>query len=151
MLPYLNNSAVVIAAGNTGEYCPLCRNFQPMMSCKYREYLYCPLTRVIRENTVPKMHVFTIKFLVTVNDRISPHSRIGPHSWKRFWRISSHTRINSQGSYASFPLFLFKLIGAKTYHTVLNHINYFTFCRIICYSCNNSIKFKIWMIFFLLL
>ena len=48
MLTYLNNSAVAIAAGNTGEHCPLWRNFQPMTSRKYREYLYCPLTRVIK-------------------------------------------------------------------------------------------------------
>ena len=55
MIPYLNNSVVAIAAGNTGEYCPLWRNFQPMASRKYRECLHCPLTQVIRPtNNFPK-------------------------------------------------------------------------------------------------
>ena len=35
------------SSGNAGEYCPLWRNFQPMTSRKYPEYLCCPLTRVI--------------------------------------------------------------------------------------------------------
>ena len=48
MPSYLNNSPDAIAAGNTGDYCPLWCNFQPMTSCKYCEYLYGPLTRVIK-------------------------------------------------------------------------------------------------------
>ena len=34
----------------------------------------------------------------------------------------------------------------RQYHTVLNDINYFTFCGIITYSGSNNIKFKIWML-----
>ena len=75
----------------------------------------------------------------TINDQISPHP------WTTFSRTSSHSSISPHGGYLSFPLFLFQLIGTETIPHSLNDFNYFMFCRIICYSSSNNIKFKIWM------